>query len=304
MTTARTTLITALSTVIAANVVSCNNAAQTAPTVIDEGITFCESTLPYNGGLLIANFGTAELNPLNTEGKGYIKYWKDGAVQTVIPADGNLSAPKGMFYKDGYLYICDVNKIALYSLNGEGSKFVTEIVFPEGDLFVNDLAASGDWLYASVTNSDRIFRINISDISAPGTPEQWLTIPGPNGIVIADGQMYAASYPADGNTQDKHVIYKISDLEQPAPEKIISVPGQYDGIQLSQDEAYLYITNWAPASVSRVDIARGTITPVEISLETQLAGPADMSLIGGKLYIPDLPNSRVVVIDEPAADRP
>lgn len=33
-------------------------------------------TYPYNGGILIANFGTEQLNPLNAEGKGYILYYK------------------------------------------------------------------------------------------------------------------------------------------------------------------------------------------------------------------------------------
>ena len=45
--------------------------------VVNEGIRFCESTYPYDGGILIANFGTEQLNPLNTDGKGYILYYKD-----------------------------------------------------------------------------------------------------------------------------------------------------------------------------------------------------------------------------------
>lgn len=35
--------------------------------IVQDGIRFCESTYPYNGGILIANFGTSELNPLNSE---------------------------------------------------------------------------------------------------------------------------------------------------------------------------------------------------------------------------------------------
>ena len=40
--------------------------------IVNENIRYCESTYPYNGGILIANFGTEQLNPLNAEGKGYI----------------------------------------------------------------------------------------------------------------------------------------------------------------------------------------------------------------------------------------
>lgn len=44
--------------------------------IVNENIRYCESTYPYNGGILIANFGTEQLNPLNAEGKGYILYYK------------------------------------------------------------------------------------------------------------------------------------------------------------------------------------------------------------------------------------
>lgn len=61
-------------------------------TVVTDQIRFCESTYPYQEGLLIANFGTQELNPLNTEGKGYVVYYKDGKSQVLVSAAGNLSA--------------------------------------------------------------------------------------------------------------------------------------------------------------------------------------------------------------------
>ena len=44
---------------------------------VNDGIRYCESTYPYQDGLLIANFGTEELNPLNSEGKGYIVFYKE-----------------------------------------------------------------------------------------------------------------------------------------------------------------------------------------------------------------------------------
>ena len=74
--------------------------------IVNENIRYCESTYPYNGGILIANFGTEQLNPLNAEGKGYILYYKNGKMDTLVPADGNLNAPKGMFMRDNQLYIC------------------------------------------------------------------------------------------------------------------------------------------------------------------------------------------------------
>lgn len=263
----------------------------------NEGIRFCESTYPYNNGILVANFGTEALNPLNTEGKGYILFVKDGKSEVVVPADGNLSAPKGMFLRDGYLYICDVNKVVVYNISKKGTKPVT-IQFPEGNLFVNDLVADKNYLYASVTNTDKIFRIDISNPAAPGKPQEWATVAGPNGLLMVDGEMYVASYPADGVTKDVNVVYRIKNLSNPSPEKFIEVSGQYDGIALSKDRKSIYLTNWTPAQISRLNLSDKSLVPLELNLQEPLIGPADITVANGKIYIPDLPNSRVVIVDE------
>lgn len=262
--------------------------------VITEGIRFCESTYPYKGGLLIANFGTDELNPLNGEGKGYILYYKDAKLQTMIPADGHLNAPKGMYEKAGYLFICDVNKIVVYNLNNP-ERGPQTIRFSENDLFVNDLAAVGETLYASVTNTGKIYTIDISDLTALDkvTPKAWCDVIGANGIIIDGNTMYVASYPADGNTTPDNVIYRISDLSVPQPEKFTTEAGQYDGIALSADKKTLYVTNWVPTGVYSIDMA--TKKQDFVKLNTSVIGAADMSLVDGVLYVPDLPNSQVVV---------
>ena len=252
----------------------------------NEGIRFCESTYPYNNGILVANFGTEALNPLNTEGKGYILFVKDGKSEVVVPADGNLSAPKGMFLRDGYLYVCDVNKVVVYNI---GKK---------GNLFVNDLVADKNYLYASVTNTDKIFRIDISNPAAPGKPQEWATVAGPNGLLMIDGEMYVASYPADGVTKDVNVVYRIKNLSNPSSEKFIEVSGQYDGVALSKDRKSIYLTNWTPAQISRLNLSDKSLVPLKINLQEPLIGPADITVANGKIYIPDLPNSRVVFFVE------
>lgn len=277
----------------------CVSAVASAQTVgiIDKGLRYCESTYPYDGGLLVASFGTEQLNPLNTEGKGYIMYFKDGKGSVMINADGNLSAPKGMFERNGYLYICDVNKIVVYDLNHEGAAPKT-IAMPEGNLFVNDLAACCNYLYVSVTNTDMIFRIDISDPANPGEPEAWAEVKGPNGLLINNGKMYVASYPADGVTKEDNVIYRIDDLKNPVPVRFTELQGQYDGIALSSDGKYMYVTNWVPAGLSRIDMENGKVSAYDIRLDKALVGPADISVDNGFIYIPDLPNSRVVVVKE------
>lgn len=271
--------------------------AQTVVNVIDKGIRYCESTYPYDGGLLIANFGTEQLNPLNTEGKGYIVLHKDGKNEVLIPADGHLSAPKGMLVRDGYLYVCDVNKVMVYNLADKAAEPRT-IALPEGNLFANDLVSAGDYLYVSVTNTDRIFRVDISRPGQPGQPQEWLSVAGPNGLLLHEGSLYVASYPADGRTTDAHVVYRIADLKNPVAEKWMEVPGQYDGLAVASDGKALYVTNWTPAQVSRIDLNTRQLSPLDLKLPQALVGPADITVTGGYLYIPDLPNSRVVVVKE------
>ena len=247
--------------------------------IFDEGLRYCESTYPYDGGILIANFGSTQLDPLNSEGRGYVVF------------------PRGMYLRDGHLFICDVNKIVAYDL--ENLEAVPQtIALPEGEAFVNDLAADGNNLYVSVTNTGHIFRLDISDPAQAGTPELWLEIPGPNGLVIRDGVMYAACYSPDGEARSEHIIYRIPDLQNPVTEPFVTLPGQYDGIAFSSDGQSLYVTNWAPAGVSRIDLQSRTVEPVGLSLEQPLVGPADMTVSEGTVYVPDLPNSRVVIFAE------
>ncbi|WP_162992823.1 SMP-30/gluconolactonase/LRE family protein [Alistipes megaguti] len=293
------TILTSLSLMAALILTSCGSQQKETVSVeiFNEGLRYCESTYPYEGGILIANFGSTQLDPLNTEGKGYIVRYKDGASEVLIPADGNLSGPRGMYLRDGRLFICDVNKIVVYNLsNREEAPRV--IALPEGEAFVNDLAAEGNSLYASVTNTGHIFRLDITDPAQPGEPELWLEIAGPNGLVIRDGAMYVACYSPDGQARSEHVIYRIADLQNPVAEPFVTVPGQYDGIAFSGDGKSLYVTNWAPAGISRIDMQTREITPVELPLEQPLIGPADMTVAEGKIYVPDLPNSRVVIFEE------
>lgn len=132
----------------------------------------------------------------------------------------------------------------------------------------------------------------------PGTPQEWVTVPGPNGLLLDNGVLYVASYPADGNMRDHHVVYRIADLEHPRPEKLFQTSGQYDGIAFSSDHKALYVSNWNPAGLIRIDLQTGQATPLVLDLETPLVGPADISVSEGKIYIPDLPNSRVLVVEE------
>lgn len=123
----------------------------------------------WTAKLLVGSFGSDEFNPLNTEGKGYILEFTDTVSRVLIPADGTLSAPKGLLVKDDYLFIADVGKMAVYNLAAPNEK--PKIVpFPEGELFVNDMALHGNTLYVTVTNTGQHLRAERSPGRRSSTP--------------------------------------------------------------------------------------------------------------------------------------
>lgn len=278
------------------------NKTAVVPNVIDSMLLFCESTVWKGDTLYIANFGSSELNPLNGEQKGYIVKYYDGKVEPLIKPDGHLNAPKGMAVKDNLLFIADVGKIVIYNTAEPQnpqiiaiSKAQDDDVYINDDLYVNDLFIDGNTLYASVTNTGNIFKITLDNLTqlSSATPVLWTNVTGANGIVIADNVMYVASYPPDNNVTEDNVIYYISDLQNPKPQKLITQPGMYDGLAVSPDNKTLYFTTWKP-EIGMVNLTDKSVNYLQHN--HSLTGPADMTLKNGYLYVPDLVNSKVVTI--------
>lgn len=265
--------------------------------VVSDGLRFNESTLPYGDALLVANFGCEQLNPLNTDGKGYISIYKDGKLSTFIPNDGALSAPKGMLIKDNHLLICDVNKVVVYDL-GDLGRAPQVVRFPDGELFVNDIVSIGDEVFVSVTNSGNIFKLDGSDVATISMqlPYKWFNIVGANGLAVDDNALFVASYPADGVTTAANVIYVIEDVNSPVAFMLTTKAGQWDGLAVSDDKKTLYASSWSPAEVVAISLESGDIQTLDIA--TEFVGAADFSLVGDTLYIPDLPNSKLIIVKD------
>ena len=263
---------------------------------IESGAKFCEGITENNNQIYFSNFGGESLNPLNLEGKGYIMMISDKKTKVVISANGELNAPKGIAIDDDILYIADVGCIVIYNLKDSVPKPV-KLKLPEGNLFVNDIEIDDDIAYISVTNTGKVFKLDISNSEklSENMLIEYAIVPGANGIIIEDNIMYVASYPADGVTTDKNTIYIIKDINHPKVEKLINKQGQYDGLALSGNKDRLYFTNWVNGEVGYVVLDNKEIVIMDINYD--FTGPADMIYEDSKLYITDLPNSKVVSID-------
>lgn len=279
-----------MSLFVASALVACGVSQGAQEVVITDGFRFNESTTPYDGGLLIPSFGASVLNPLNDEGRGYVSYYKDGVVSTFIEADGVLNAPKGMAVYGDKLIICDVGHIVAYNLADRASQGVV-VAFPDGELFVNDIAVVGDVAYISVTNTGNIYRLDLNNISESGLTLA-MNVVGANGLLVDGGTMYVASYPASGVTTDDNVVYVVDDIANPVPRKLTERAAQYDGLAKIEGSNYLYVSNWSPAEVLKIDLRSGESEVLPIA--EPMVGPADISIVDGYLYIPDLVGSKVI----------
>lgn len=266
--------------------------------VISENLSFSESIYPTGDELLIANYGGSQQNPLNTNGQGYIVSYKNDSVTVIIPADGYMSAPKGMYKNNDYLFVSDVNKVLVYDLDKPRSKPQT-IRFPQGDTNVTNLAAKGNTLYATVANTGNIYAIDIADMDKMNNarPKLFAQVPGANDAIIQDDVMYITSAPVKGDATGDNVIYYISDFDQPVPQKFISEAGQYYSITMSPDNKTMYVTNWSPSGIAKINMDTKAID--YMVLDTPIKNASDLAFLDDVLYVADPGNNQVIAITNP-----
>lgn len=244
-----------------------------------------ESVCPYDGGILISNFGSGK--------GGYVLYRKDENTKMLIAPGEGLRNPTGLAAGNGMLFICDGDTLKVFDMENPGKDFYEIRLDGSGHLF-NDVAIDGDHLYLSVTDQDAIYWMDISDTSnlAEGTLEYFVEVPGPNGIAAGNGALYVAAISKDfTSVGEDNIIYVIPDLTAPKAERLVDVPGLYDGVALSDDGGTLYYSDWNTASVEAVDLASGERKQI---YQEDGMGPADIAQKNGILYVPDLTGSRIL----------
>ena len=256
----------------------------------EPAIRFCESVLPYKQGFLISNLGSDNLKVRPDEFKGYILYHKNNKLYNFIPADGTLKHPTAMSVYKNRLFVCDADKLWIFNLKNRQEK-PAKINFQSDDKSVNDILRIKDELYITVTNTSRIYKINLKDKIL--VPHKWLDVPTPNGITNYKNTIYVVSIPADyTNATDKNVVYIIKDKNHPVLEKFNNKPALYDGAAVSKNGKILYVSDWGTSSVYAIDIEN---KKEDIVYQYKNLSPADISLHGDKLLIPDMVNHGVII---------
>lgn len=267
-------------------------------TELSQNIRFSEALALFGDDLLISNFGTEELNPLDTtENRGYIMRYDGDSLTNFIESNGKFSSPKGMVVVDSFLYVADVNRVNVVNLKTSPYE-VSQIWLRGEDIFANHIVVVGDMLLLSVTNSNRVLALSLNEDGSPAADkfEDYFTVAAPNGMLYHEGRLFVASYNTSGTPSAENVIYMVDDFSNPEPKRFVERKGQYDG--LAFHDGWLYFSDWVGALVGRVELTNpDNIEMLSPELEVPLAGPAQIAIKGNRLFVPDLPNSRVVILD-------
>ncbi|GEM_PF-3072584 len=238
--------------------------------VLTRNLQICYSVCPYHDGLLIANWGTDSIDPLSREGKGYIAFHKEGVTSILIPADGTLSAPKGMAVKDDYLFVADFNQVVVYNLNKITAQ-PQQIPFPEGHDFVSDVAIIGNVLLVAVTNNSTIFALDISNLAHVdvGSLAIYAIVPGATSLCVVDYHLFIGSSTTYGDPTEFNVIYMIDDLSNPVPQPITHRVGQYQDLTLTPDRESLYFIDRNSSKLGRLEFSTGIINFIDVPMQWQ-----------------------------------
>ena len=279
---------------------------------IREGIRFSECVRPYDGGVLIANYGSQHKMPGIDEIKGYILYRKNGQTKTLI-APGVLHYPSGMAVKDDYLFVCDGDHLRVYNLQ-QPEKAPQTITFPK-PYWLKAAAIDGNTLYVSSDNVGQIFALDISHPENMNRvqPKKWLELQGVKCMAVGDGVMYITAPSENGpdvdETKVENIIYCVRDLKHPQAEKFFSrkvysgdpvadknISVYYEGIVLSEDNYALYVTDHRAKTGAIFVIDIGT-REMRVIYEEEGLDPSDLTLFEKALFIPDMKNHRVLKLE-------
>lgn len=244
------------------------------------------------------------MNPTEKDGDGFVVTLNSrGKILSENAFPGiTLDAPKGATIEDDVLYVADVDRVV--GINPRLG-VVTRVIdlSKEGTKCLNDLVEDDGFLYASATDINKIFRINLRD----GAYEELITatpLNAPNGLDIDDGTLYVAEFAADadGRPAGKIKAIPLRGGNGPRPVTVIyDVPGLYDGILVRDEEDlfddetdYLYFSDWAANGNAGI-IKKLNLRTREVENATRIPanGPADFIIEDGEIWLPAMLDRKI-----------
>ena len=205
-------------------------------------------------------------------------------------ADVTLNAPKGLAIVGDELWVSDITTVRKFDRKTGAAKGEVKIA---GSTFLNDLAADGTTVYVSdsgmkageggnfaPTGTDAIWRISGTKATKLASGKD---LKGPNGLVVAGGKVWAASFGANE-------IYAIENGKKGTP---VTLPkGGLDGFAVLPDGS-LAISSWDGNAIYRGQ-ASGPFTVMAENVNS----PADFGFDAkrNRILIPHFMENRVSVV--------
>lgn len=292
-----------------------------------KGLGHCES-LSFDGVYFyVSDFG-GELAPGKKDGNGKIlqvdstgKIIKDNIAPNVY-----LSAPKASIVIGGKIYVNDIDSLKVIDLS-TGTLLSKECIDFRKDVRtvatimqgnevkvrgtesypgVNDIVQGADSLtvFVSITNSGNIYRVNL----ATRKKVKIATVPYANGLAYRNGVLYAQGF-TTGNTFTQ--IKNADTYPEVSPLEVQYITeGGLDGLAFLNDTTLIF-SDWgkdyftregvqAIGKLKTLNIATGQVADlVYEGAPKQFKGPADILLVGKKLYVPALGEDKVYVLPLP-----
>lgn len=251
----------------------------------------------YDGGILISNLGGDTLNYYNTKQQGFISFLKDGKNSVIIEPNSGLYSPKGLTTKDNYLFVADLNNVLVFDLTKH--KKIDEITFPQGDAFVSDVLVVGSTMFISVTNYNKIYLLNVDN------PEQidhsslleYIELPYPSSLKMMSEYLFVSSNSFSSAEYDDKIIHIIDNLNSPSIRPIIHEAGDYQGLEFSPNKTRLIFCNQDKKGYLGNIVFENGQYFYDIITDDPNALLNGVLLIGNRLYINDLYNSRIFIKD-------
>jgi len=243
----------------------------------------CVVVDPADGAAYVSNIQSEPSGYWADDGRAFISRLRPGGEidtlewQTGAP-DHRLHAPKGLCILNGVLYAADNTVVARIRIADNTPMDAIPIVGAE---HLNDMAAHGDSVYLSDTQTGRVFRLteggDLSEIPAPASA---------NGVTFSGDRMLCVSW-------DLHDLYELDPSGANAP-RAFGLAGYFtnlDAIEVLEDGSYL-VSDFVGGKVC-------VVSPDGTSVRTiiRLDSPADVGLDRerGFLYIPQLNQNAVAV---------
>ena len=187
-----------------------------------------------------------------------------------------FSGPKGMCLLGDTLWVTDINRVLVFSLNG---KFAPHVVEVPGAIALNDMASDGQFVYVTDSAAGKCYRLHSN-----GKHEEIPAPKGINGITFHKNKMYGASWVLSD-------IYEL-DRDGVKPPRAFGLSEHFktpDGIEVLADGTFL-VSDSEGNQVVSIAPDEKTVTPL-----IECAAPADIGIdrSRGLLFVPRFFESKV-----------